>query len=94
MQWREGDRLDVMCLDTGDLQYSSLGDEIVFNRQARGLGPMGGQGRVVTAHEEVLAVCETLCPEKVGLPILTTSNKAQCWQERYHDMDDMCDGCA
>ena len=72
-------------------------DNIWFNGQMRDLSYMGSQGPELPSGlngMEAENVCEGLCQENLGAPVLRDASHPPSHQVVWTDMDDMCEHCA
>lgn len=84
---------DHWCMTLDFRVIGEMVDEITWNKQTRYLTKYGGQGRNEQPEGDVQAVCEGLCQDHVGMPMLRVDNNARSRQEVFVDVDDMCDTC-
>lgn len=87
--WNPAPRKDELCYLP---QKKKDEDFISFNGQHRSLGKRGGQGLVLQTEKEA-GVCESLCQENLGMPMLKDHKFMSSHQVVWNDMDDMCDTC-
>lgn len=82
-------RYDKLCYLPHASKKSGMDDYITFNGQKRNIADNGSQGQT----EEVVGgeVCDGMCLEYTGLPMLRRNEMAESHVVRNKNMDDMCD---
>ena len=54
---------------------------------------IGRQGPLLWGREEEEDLCEVMCDQHAGMPMIKGDEKAVAHMISWEDMDDMCVGC-